>query len=110
MDDINRSKFETRLPTQVDASCNGYQYLSLLTRDKNGLKYLNLKNSSVNDDPYDLYSLVIFRFKELISIDLERGNYKNKSVKKSLEKILSLEFTRELLKNSIMTFAYNATL
>ena len=108
MNDMNRSKFETRLPIQIDASCNGYQHLSLLTRDKKGLKYLNLNKSSFNDDPHDLYSLIVSKIRELISIDLDKGNYSSESVKESLIKILSINFTREELKNSIMTFAYNA--
>ena len=69
---------------------------------------MNLNKSSFNDNPYDFYSLVIFKFKELISIDLEQAKYNNQSAKKSLEKILCMEFTRDQLKNSIMTFAYNA--
>ena len=108
MNDANRSKFETRFPIQVDASCNGYQHLSLLTRDENSLKYLNLKESSINDDPYDFYSLIISKFKKLVSYDIENGNYKNTGVKESLIKILSMKFTRNELKGPIMVFAYNA--
>ena len=108
LNDVNRSKFETRLPIQVDASCNGYQHLSLLTRDENALKYLNLNKSSYNDDPYDFYTLIISKFKKLISYDIDNGNYNNEDIKESLIKILSMKLTRNELKGPIMTFAYNA--
>jgi len=38
----NIAKFSTDLPRLLEASCNGYQYISLLTREKKALKHLNL--------------------------------------------------------------------
>jgi len=38
--------FETHLPIQLDATCNGYQHLSLLSLDHDLAKELNLTKSS----------------------------------------------------------------
>lgn len=35
--DSNIAKFSTDLPIQHDASCNGYQNISLLTKEKKGI-------------------------------------------------------------------------
>jgi DNA-directed RNA polymerase len=45
---LNNEKdyFETYLPIQLDATCNGYQHLSLLSLDHNLAKELNLTKSS----------------------------------------------------------------
>lgn len=48
--------FETYLPIQLDATCNVYQHLSLLSLDHNLAKELNLTKSSWSDQPKDFYS------------------------------------------------------
>jgi len=42
----------------LDATCNGYKHLSMLSLDHNLAKQLNLTKSNWNDDPKDLDSYV----------------------------------------------------
>ena len=55
--------FNTHLPIQLDATCNGYQHLALLTKEKGLLDKLNLGKSNYNLDPQDFYKHV----KDLLS-------------------------------------------
>ena len=43
MADPDINGFSTYLPIRLDASCNGYQHISLLTREEKVAEYLNLK-------------------------------------------------------------------
>jgi DNA-directed RNA polymerase len=54
--DSNSTHFITYLPIQLDATCNGYQHLSMLSLDHKLAKQLNLTKSNWKDDPQDFYS------------------------------------------------------
>jgi DNA-directed RNA polymerase len=58
------SYINTYLPIQLDATCNGYQHLSMLSRDGDLGKDLNLGESSRNDVPKDFYGLLLSRLTE----------------------------------------------
>jgi DNA-directed RNA polymerase len=63
----------------LDASCNGYQHLSLLTRDNSLIKELNLIKSSKDNIPNDFYSYLALRLKECLKECLNN----NLSIKKN---------------------------
>ncbi|KAK4661094.1 hypothetical protein QC763_0116090 (mitochondrion) [Podospora pseudopauciseta] len=60
LDNHDISWFETYLPIQMDATCNGFQHLSLLSLDSKLGQELNLNESTWDDKPKDFYSFVVF--------------------------------------------------
>jgi DNA-directed RNA polymerase len=55
MNDKNKIVLYTYLPIQLDATCNGFQHLALLTREAKLLNKLNLSISTHDNDPDDIY-------------------------------------------------------
>jgi DNA-directed RNA polymerase len=92
-------------PILLDASCNGLQHLSSMTRDVDLAKQTNVignwddnkeKNESVPAN--DLYTHAA----NLIQKHVEENEYP--------ESIKQIKFTRKLVKKSIMTIPYNISL
>jgi len=104
------SYFETHLPIQLDASCNGFQHLTLLIRDLSLSKELNLTESKWSDTPKDFYSFVLLKIKNFFNKELKNNKNLTKEEKKSYKKLALLENDRKLVKRVIMTIPYNATL
>ena len=107
-DNVNTTYFETYLPIRLDATCNGYQHIALLSLDTNLAQELNLTKSSKNDIPKDLYSFI---GTNLVSL------YKNKLLSPALTdldrecytRLSKLDVIRKLLKRAVMIKPYNAT-
>ena len=83
MEDGETSHFNTYLPIQLDASCNGYQHISMLVQDIDLAKHLNLTLSDKSDVPNDFYTLISGYLTEyftnvLNKLDLSK---KNKDIK-----------------------------
>ena len=89
MDFVNNKDlmvFHTYLPVQLDATCNGYQHLALLTQETKLLSKLNLGKSTYDEDPDDYYSYV--------------ANLNREFIKSSIEKIpVELEDNLKILRN-----------
>lgn len=106
--------FKTYLPIQLDATCNGYQHLSLLTKETKLLSKLNLGPSSHEDDPDDFYSFVSDNIKSYlisqINILSGRKDLANLDVWKlnGLKKLASLNFGRSIVKLAVMRESYSA--
>ena len=100
----------TQLPIQLDATCNGYQHLSMLSRDNDLGKNLNLMSAKKDDVPNDFYGLLINKithnlmnlYKSDIEIDLPRLE--------AYKRIIDFKPGRSLIKKSVMIESYNATL
>ena len=56
--------FKSFLPIQLDASCNGFQYLVLLTKELELWDVLNLSEKSFKDLPGDFYSFIKLKFED----------------------------------------------
>ena len=110
MSDVNATKFNTYLPIQLDASCNGYQHLSLLTRDKKVHKHLNLTPSTKDDDPSDLYNYMLIKIREFIKHKLRYHLWECLEEKESLIRLDKIVLNRNILKKALMTFSYNASI
>ncbi len=108
--------FYSYLPIQLDATCNGYQHLSLLTREKNLFDVLNLASSTHDDDPDDFYTYVLnltIAFmkheKNTLSAIENKSNVQLKQLQ-SYIKLLKVVFDRSMVKKTIMTKSYNASI
>lgn len=96
--------FKTNLPIQLDASCNGFQHLTLLIDDIALSKELNLGESKWSDHPKDFYSFVSLKVKAFFINKLEehnKGKFKlTPEEKESYVKLSSLTIHRALIKKS----------
>lgn len=67
------SWFETYLPIQMDATCYGFQHLSLLSLDSKLGQELNLNESTWDDKPKDFYSFVVVCFIDYLKTELSEN-------------------------------------
>lgn len=107
----NSAYIETQLPIQLDATCNGYQHLSMLSRDDDLGKNLNLMSSRNDKVPQDFYGLLISKIttdlkEEISSCDSLSCN---ESTIEACKRILNFEPDRSLIKKPVMIESYNAT-
>lgn len=108
---------KTYLPIRLDASCNGYQHLSLLTKEVKLFNLLNLGESTFDDDPCDFYSHISDllekymdnQIKELKIDNSKEGIANNKQVE-SFKRLRQINFSRSILKKIIMKQSYNASI
>ena len=108
MNDINATSFTTYLPIQLDASCNGYQHLSLLTRDKKVLKQLNLTPSTKDDDPDDLYNFMLIKVREYLNNRLN-SKISDDEERLSIKRLNKIHLNRSIVKKALMTYSYNTS-
>ena len=135
----NDTFYISYFPIQLDATCNGYQHLSLLTGDEPLSSNLNLIPAEFSDIPKDFYTFVGFKlneyfrnqvlkfkdsdnknffknynnFSEIDDYDdiqeIYEKEYKDKLIN-SYKKLANLNIHRKLVKTSIMVKPYNASL
>lgn len=97
--------FITHLPIQLDATCNGYQHISMLGMDLDLNTKLNIKPSSWEDIPDDFYSLISALMKGYLKLKLDEKNEKYNIYKR----LYDLDIHRSIIKKCIMTIPYNTT-
>jgi DNA-dependent RNA polymerase len=111
---IDEFIFHTYLPIQLDATCNGYQHLALLTKETDLLSELNLDPSTHDDDPGDFYSYISDMCKEYVQSYINKFSASECKTEKdiskinSLNKILGVKFGRDIYKLIIMRDSYSA--
>ena len=98
--------FKTHLPIGFDGSANGLQHLALLTHDHQAARMVNLGHYTEDDEPRDVYSVVIAKAIELLKAD------DHKLARWWCERLdlLGHKRTRTLLKRPVMTYSYSVTL
>lgn len=101
--------FETFLPIQLDASCNGYQHISLLTNDKELQKLLNLDKSNYSDKPQDFYALLSLRVRNHLIDQLNNNNDLDDKTKDSYRRLINMDIKRSVIKKATMTIVYNVS-
>jgi len=105
--------FVSNLPIQLDASCNGFQHLTLLINEIALAKELNLNDSSWNDIPKDFYNFIAIKVKKYFVDKLEESRVGKLNLsaenKESYEKLAKLAIFRGLIKKAVMTIPYNAS-
>jgi DNA-dependent RNA polymerase len=106
--------FYTYLPIQLDATCNGYQHLALLTKETKLLSKLNLDSSTHDEDPGDFYSYISDMCKEYIDLEIDKLSNLEFKIDKdvnridSLNRIKNIKFGRDIYKLIIMRDSYSA--
>ena len=92
-------RLDSHLPVNMDASNNGLQILSMLTRDTEGMLATNVLPT---DRPADIYQVVANRVCEYLQTDLVEGNPFAKAW-------LDWGVSRSALKRPVMTTPYGLT-
>lgn len=108
LDNVYLSEFQSFLPIQLDATCNGFQHLSLLSEEVDLFEQLNLSESDKSDDPKDFYSFMLDKVKAHM-LNLISNKKIILSDKQHILRLLVFNFVRKHIKNIIMTKPYNAT-
>jgi len=111
--DETLKEFKTYLPIQLDATCNGFQHLALLSNENKLFEELNLtkrtnKDGTEDDDdiPGDLYSYMIIKLKEVFECYLNDPNTMIE-IWKSIVRLKNFLWNRDIIKKVIMTLPYN---
>lgn len=101
--------FTTNLPLQLDATCNGFQHLSLMLMDATLAYEVNLGKSTWSDKPQDFYTFLALKIKDYWLGELTKDL--DDETKDSYTRLCNIDFKlyRSLLKRTIMTIPYNAT-
>ena len=91
----------------MDATCNGFQHLSLLSLDPSLGFELNLDKSSWNDVPKDFYSFLITSLIDYFKSELVNNKKLSADKKESYKRLKDAHLKRSIIKKSIMTIPYN---
>ena len=101
--------FDTYLPIQMDATCNGFQHLSLLSLDaKLGLE-LNFTASTWKDKPKDFYSFLVTSLMDYFKTELDNNNKLSLNEKEGYQRLINGNIKRNIIKKSVMTIPYNVS-
>ena len=109
----NPDNFYSSIPIALDGSNNGFQHISVLLRDKDGAKKVNVLPDGTNI-PADIYKEVaLLTIKELESDIKKFENEKNVKTDKIdprafIKKILQF-VNRDMVKANVMTDSYGAS-
>lgn len=98
--------FRTYLPIKLDASCNGFQHLALLSDEVTIFEELNLSESEKGEDPKDFYSYILKTIKIHLQTKLINSSGEEKD---RIIRLLQLSIKRSHIKPLIMTKPYNAS-
>lgn len=121
-------EFNTYLAVQLDATCNGFQHMALLSNEDTLFKELNLVSKKSNDKeltdlpPSDFYNFLLHRLVTLFQNKVDSGILYDEgkkpkkdrkprasdNVKGSYERLHKFIWGRAHVKKSIMTIPYNS--
>lgn len=110
----NAMEFHSHLPIQLDATCNGFQHMALLSNEDTLFKELNLvsgtKNKSSDVVPSDFYSFLLHKVIDYISNKVEKGEeVDNEGKGGSYKRLYNFIWDRSHIKKPIMTIPYNVS-
>ena len=85
--DDNQMEFKTYLPIQLDATCNGFQHMSLLSNEEILFKQLNLIDTSRSEPPKDFYNFLLHKITDIFRSKKEKGEVIDSKTKGSYERL-----------------------
>ena len=117
INDENATEFHTYLPVQLDATCNGFQHLALLSNENTIFKELNLvKQDEVK--PRDFYNYLVHKLNHLFTQKISSGikvEAKMDNAGKTVEggsyvNLQDIVINRSIIKKAVMTIPYNGSI
>ena len=98
------TSFVTRLPIQLDGTCNGLQHYSALLRDEVGGAAVNLIDG---DKPSDIYAKVAEKLEQKLKRIIEKNDNENDT--NNARHWLELGLNRKLAKRPVMVLPYGGS-
>ncbi len=112
----NTMEFDTFLPVQLDATCNGFQHLALLSNEVTLFKELNLITASkakgkelIDNQPSDFYNFLLHKLINLFETKLSEGEIYDVKTNGSYDRLSKFIWDRSYIKKTIMTIPYNSS-
>lgn len=135
----NTIEFKTYLPVQLDATCNGFQHMALLSNEETLFKELNLvselkkkkkgQKQIIDSQPGDFYSFLLHKLINLFKDKLAKGQvfdnnnkvndddddyedddeYNEGKGKGSYKRLALFNWGRTHIKKAVMTIPYNSS-
>ena len=114
MEDETQNEFDTYLPIQLDATCNGFQHMALLSNEYTLFKELNLvkKDNRDNKDesiPSDFYNFLLHKVVNVFAHKLEQNVTIDEKTGGSYERLNNFMWDRSYIKKAVMTIPYNSS-
>ena len=97
------SRFTSRLPVNIDGTCNGYQHYAALLRDENLAKYTNLVPGEKNDLYIEMGKAIKQYFQNMVDVPYGFTTYQVKAARDWLK---SGFINRSFVKNAVKSLAY----
>ena len=114
--DENAMEFHNYLPIQLDATCNGFQHMALLSNEDTLFKELNLVSNIKSKDkeisntpPSDFYNFLLHKLTNLFESKCNKGETIDPKNKGSYERLSNFLWNRSHIKKAIMTIPYNSS-
>jgi len=111
----NLMEFHTYLPIQLDATCNGFQHMALLSDEDTLFKELNIETTKENnisnrydENPRDFYTFMLHKLYKLLADNVNNG-IQDDSKGGSYSRLYDFIWNRKVIKKAIMTIPYNAS-
>lgn len=108
INDEQETEFKTFLPIQLDATCNGFQHLAMLSNENTLFQELNLVNHK-NSTPNDFYSFLVHKLNLMFENKIKEGTSLDKDDLVRYKRLLDFVLERSNIKKAIMTIPYNAS-
>jgi len=102
-------EFKTYLPIQLDATCNGFQHMALLSNEKTLFKELNLTDGKSSEPPKDFYNFLLHKIKKEFENKITSNQLTDESTGGSYERLNKFVWDRSYVKKAVMTIPYNAS-
>lgn len=128
----NIMEFHTCLPVQLDATCNGFQHMALLSNEDTLFQELNLSSyirvkskakakakaiakdkvlSDISDiPPSDFYSFLLHKLVNFFKSKIDSGEEIDPKTKGSYLRLFNFLWKRTHIKKAIMTIPYNSSI